>query len=178
MRRAAPARGPTAVPVRSPRCATSPGPRGGDRGGAQVLRELLVQFARLGDPADPAREGVGKMPQVWPGAGAGPARRPPRCGLHSSPPPSAGGAGREHKRPNFRAGVGLPRQLPARQARPAERRRAGTPGRLGAGAGAGAGGPGRSIPGGGAEWRGRCERRGRELLRLPRLPEGPKEFLK
>ncbi|XDB56683.1 PREDICTED: translation initiation factor IF-2-like [Capra hircus] len=46
------------------------------------------------------------MPQVWPGAGAGPARGLP--GAASTPPllPSAGGAGREHKRLQLPSGRG------------------------------------------------------------------------
>ncbi|XP_067564606.1 octapeptide-repeat protein T2-like [Pseudorca crassidens] len=91
----------------SPRCATSPGPGKGGRGGAQASRERGgTSFDRLREPADPAREGE---PEETRGRGQSrdPARpRPPQRGLRSPLLPSPGGAGREHKRLQLPSGRG------------------------------------------------------------------------
>lgn len=85
-------------------------PRTGEAGTEEALRSLGSQagpvLRALGIPqTQPGRESR-KMPQVWPGAGAGPARGLP--GAASTPPllPSAGGAGREHKRLQLPSGRG------------------------------------------------------------------------
>lgn len=152
MRRAAPARGPAVVPLRSPRCATSPGP--GEAGTEEALRSLGSQAGPVlrvsGIPqTQPGRESR-KTPQVWAGAGAGPARGLP--GAASTPPssPRRAGRGASTKDSNFRAGAGPPRQLLA-QARPAERRRAGNARAAGSGSWSGRGRARPATQGGGAE---------------------------
>lgn len=126
---------------------------GGGQGGAEARGERgRASCARLGEPADRAREGEPEETRAGTRARARPAQaspaRPPLLSLLPSP----GGAGREHKDFNFRAGAGPPRQLLA-QARPATRKRprnARRPGALKgrasdtgfAGGGAGGGGTG------------------------------------
>lgn len=107
---------------------------GGGQGGAEARGERgRASCARLGEPADRAREGEPEEARAGTRARAGPAQaspaRPPLLSLLPSP----GGAGREHKDFNFRAGAGPPRQLLA-QARPARRTRPGNARRPGTGA--------------------------------------------
>lgn len=107
---------------------------GGGQGGVEARGERgRASCARLGEPADRAREGEPEEARAGTRARARPAQaspaRPPLLSLLPSP----GGAGREHKDFNFRAGAGPPRQLLA-QARPARRKRPRNARRPGAGA--------------------------------------------
>lgn len=107
---------------------------GGGQGGAEARGERgRASCARLGEPADRAQEGEPEEARAGTRARARPAQaspaRPPLLSLLPSP----GGAGREHKDFNFRAGAGPPRQLLA-QARPARRKRPRNARRRGAGA--------------------------------------------